>query len=123
VFRRRQFLHGTPAPESTRDDVDWYRPDGVSMSPQDWNASFARAVTMALSGATGDPTRPDDPFLWMINAWWEPLDFSIPNSLRDLSWQVELDTGNPDARRRAVDATEPITLTGRSLILLRATKR
>ena len=60
VFRRRQFFNGTPAPESTRDDLDWYRPDGIPMPPQDWNASFARAVMMALSGDTGDhpPRRP-----------------------------------------------------------------
>jgi len=120
VFRRRQFLHGTPAPETTRDDVDWYRPDGLSMSPQDWNASFARAVTIALSGDTGDETRPDDPFLWMINAWWEPLDFSIPSSLRDLSWQIELDTANPGGIGRMIDPTAPVTLTGRSLLLLRS---
>ena len=80
VFRRRQFFNGTPAPESTRDDLDWYRPDGIPMTPQDWNDSSARAVTMALSGATGDPTRPDDPFMLMLNSWWEPLDFTHSRS-------------------------------------------
>ena len=63
VLRRRQFFRGTPAPDAVRDDLDWYRPDGLGMTSQDWNASFARAVTMALSGDTGDATRPDDPFL------------------------------------------------------------
>ena len=92
VFRRRQFFNGTPAPESTRDDLDWYRPDGIPMTPQDWNDSSARAVTMALSGATGDPTRPDDPFMLMLNSWWEPLDFTIPDPLRDLGWRVEIDS-------------------------------
>ena len=87
VFRRRQFFQGTPAPESTRDDLDWYRPDGIPMAPQDWNESFARAVTMALSGDTGDPARPDDPFMLMLNSWWEPIDFTLPDPLRDLGWQ------------------------------------
>ena len=76
VFRRRQFFNGTPAPKSTRDDLDWYRPDGIPMAAQDWNESFARAVTMALSGDTGDPTRPDDPFMLMLNSggsrWTSP---------------------------------------------------
>jgi isoamylase len=89
VFRRRQFFSGTPAQGAIRDDVGWYRPDGLGMTKQDWNAPFARAVTMAMSGATGDDTRPDDPFLLMFNAWWEPLDFTIPDSLRDLG-------GNPN---------------------------
>ena len=53
VFRRRQFLLGNPAHASERDDLDWYRPDGGAMTVQDWSASYARAVTMALSGDTG----------------------------------------------------------------------
>ena len=121
VFRRRQFFNGTPAPETTRDDLDWYRPDGIPMAPQDWNESFARAVMMALSGDTGDPTRPDDPFMLMLNSWWEPLDFTLPDPLRDLGWRVEIDTEHPDAAGREVDPSVPVTLTGRSLMLLHGT--
>ncbi len=117
VFRRRQFLTGTPAHGDTRDDLDWYRPDGQLMTAQDWNASYARAVTMALSGATGDDTRADDPFLLMFNAWWEPLEFSVPEPLGDLNWVVEVDTSQP---QNAGSAVAPITLQGRSLLLLRA---
>ena len=112
VFRRRQFFTGTPAHDSTRDDLDWYRPDGLGMAPQDWNDSGARAVTMALSGATGDD--PDDPFLLMLNAWWEPLDFTVPNSLRDLSWRVDVDTFDPGTAGRVIDNSAPVTLNGRS---------
>jgi len=122
VFRRRPFFNGTPAPESTRDDLDWYRPDGIPMAPQDWNESFARAVMMALSGDTGDPTRPDDPFTLMLNSWWEPIDFTLPDPLRDLRWQIEIDTNDPSAAGRAVDPSAPVTLTGRSLMLLHGTQ-
>src|SRR5450755_1724088 len=122
VFRRRQFFNGTPAPDTTRDDLDWYRPDGTPMTPQDWGESYSRAVTMALSGATGDDHHPDDPFLTMLNAWWEPLDFSVPEPLRGLGWQIEIDTAEPGASSRAVDPTAAVTLTGRSLILLRGTQ-
>jgi glycogen operon protein len=93
------------------------------MNPQDWNAPFARAVTMALSGATGDPTRPDDPFVLMLNAWWEPLEFTIPDSLRDLSWQIEVDTFDPGTAARAIDTSAPVTVNGRSLILLHSRHR
>ena len=103
VFRRRQFFSGTPAHETERDDLDWYRPDGGAMTDEDWGASYARAVTMALSGATGDDEHPDDPFLVMLNAWWEPLDFSVPESLRGLGWQIEIDTADPKRAGRAVD--------------------
>ena len=122
VFRRRQFFHGTSAPETARDDVDWYRPDGVQMSPQDWNESFARAIAMAISGDTGDPTRRDDPFLVLINAWWEQLDFTVPPLLRDLTWRVEIDTADPAAAGHAVDPSATVPLTSRSLMLLRGTQ-
>ncbi|HTT27298.1 MAG TPA: glycogen debranching protein GlgX [Solirubrobacteraceae bacterium] len=120
VFRRRQFFSGTPAHDSKRDDLDWYRPDGQLMTGEDWGEAYARAVTVALSGATGDHARPDDPFLIFINAWWEPLDFVIPESRRDLTWQVEVDTNTPGHAGHGVDPTAPVTVTGRSLVLLRS---
>jgi isoamylase len=120
VLRRRQFLTGTPAHASGRDDLDWYRPDGGAMTPQDWGDSNALAITMALSGETGDDAHPDDPFLLMMNAWWEPLDFSVPEPLRTLGWRIEVDTNEPGAAGRAVDPTSAVALTGRSLMLLRA---
>jgi glycogen operon protein len=119
VFRRRQFFRGTPAPHTSRDDLDWYRPDGLPMAPDDLGASFARAVTMALSGATGDTGRPDDPFLVMYNAWWEPLGFSVPEPLRDVTWHVEVDTADETAGQRVIDGSAGVTLAGRSLMLLR----
>jgi glycogen operon protein len=119
VFRRRQFFRGAPAPATARDDVDWYRPDGGPMTPEDWSSSYARAVTMALSGATGDDAHPDDPFVILLNAWWEPLDFSMPRSLRDLDWQLEVDTADPATVGRAVDTLTTVRLSGRSLMLLR----
>ncbi|HTU84756.1 MAG TPA: glycogen debranching protein GlgX [Solirubrobacteraceae bacterium] len=135
VFRRRQFFTGTPAHDTTRDDLDWYRPDGLPMTPGDWSASFARAVTMALSGATGDDqapppgaadprqsNRPDDPFLIMVNAWWEPLPFVVPASAGSLSWQVEVDTGDPNHHGHAVDAAAPVAVTERSLVVLRSAR-
>ena len=119
VFRRSQFFHGTPAPDTGRDDLDWYRPDGGLMTAEDWDAPFARSVTMALSGATGDRTHVDNPFLILLNAWWEPLDFRIPEPLRGLAWRVEVDTAAPDSAGGKVDSAAPVRLIGRSMRLLR----
>ena len=121
VFRRRQFFTGAPAPETGRDDLDWYRPDGNAMTPQTGDDVLRAGVTMALSGATGDDARPDDPFLVLVNAWWEPLDFTVPESLRAVAWQVEIDTADPAAAGRAVDPSTAFTLTARSLMLLQGT--
>ena len=121
VFRRRQFFSGAPAHDGGRDDLDWYRPDGKAMTPQDWNDANALALTMALSGSTGDDAHPDDPFLILFNAWWEPLNFSVPESLRGVAWRIEIDTADPAAAGRPVDPANPMQLTGRSMTLLHGT--
>ena len=90
------------------------------MTPGDWGASYARAVMLALSGDAGERVGPDDPFLLMLNAWWEPLQFAVPESLRNLSWQLEVDTADPGAVEVPIDSSAPVTLIGRSLKLLRA---
>ena len=77
---------------------------------------------MALSGARGDDSRSDDPFLLMVNAWWEPLQFEMPEALRDLTWLIEIDTADPGTAERAVDASPASRLIGRSLVLLRGTQ-
>ena len=121
MFRRRQFFSGAPAHDGGRDDLDWYRPDGKAMTPQDWNDPNARALTMALSGSTGDDAHPDDPFLILFNAWWEPLNFSVPDRSAALAWRIEIDTADPAAAGRPVDPSTPVQLTGRSLTLLHGT--
>ena len=89
------------------------------MTGQDWSASYARAVTMALSSDTGAGGPPDDPFLLMLNAWWEPLDFRVPDSLLGLGWRIEVDTAKPGTAGTDVQSSGAVTLTGRSLLLLR----
>ncbi|MGO9754922.1 MAG: glycogen debranching protein GlgX [Solirubrobacteraceae bacterium] len=122
AFRRRQFFRGKPAHENGRDDLDWYRPDGGAMSPRDWCDPNARAITMALSGATGEDDLPDEPFLLLVNGWWEPLDFTVPEPLGDIGWVIEVDTAEPGAAGRAVDPSCVVPLIGRSLTLLRGTQ-
>jgi isoamylase len=117
VFRHRQFFTGTPAHDGGHDDLDWYRPDGVAMTPADWGDSSALAITMGLGGDSDS----DDPFLVMFNAWWEPLDFAVPETLPNVSWRIEVDTNEPGATGTAVDPTTAVTLVGRSLMLLHGT--
>jgi glycogen operon protein len=89
------------------------------MTAEDWSESYARAVTMALSGDTGAGASPDNPFLLMLNAWWEPLDFHVPDSLLELDWRIELDTAEPGTAGTDVDSSGAVNVTGRSLVLLR----
>jgi isoamylase len=95
VFRRTRFF--------AAGELRWLRPDGQPMEAADWSNPGARAV--AAGGADG---------LLLVNAWWEPLSFRLPD---DRTWAVELDTADPTVGRLASGTIE---LTGRSLALASA---
>jgi glycogen operon protein len=95
VFRRERFFKDG--------ELSWLRPDGGPMRGADWSDPGARAVTVTTAGGA-----------LLVNAWWEPLTFSLPG---DDGWAVELDTADPTEGRRA---SESIEVAGRSLVLLRA---
>jgi glycogen operon protein len=101
-------------------DADWYRPDGEPMTADDWNASYARAVTVALSGEASDGQPADTPFLLMVNAWWDSLEFHLPRDARTTSWSRIVDTAQacPPARPAPVAPATGMTLAGRLLLLL-----
>ncbi len=124
VFRRRQFFRGGPAGPYGRRDLGWFRPDGEAMTAADWGAGFARALVVALSGASDDGAADDDSFLLLINAWWEPLPVQLPALARSMTWDVAVDTadvavGGEEGERR-VDPAAGLEVGPRSLLLLRS---
>jgi isoamylase len=96
VFRRRRFLTGAEA-----DELCWFTPAGMRMSQADWDNTSSLSLAIYLDGsddpdpaADGTPLLDDD-FLVLINAWWEPLEFSIPEIFPGQTWQAEIDTYDP----------------------------
>ena len=97
------------------------------MTEGDWADPNALAVGIYLDG-WDDPDRAedgrlllDDDFLVLVNAWWEPLDFTIPPTRPGQAWQPEIDSYDPDrtagaAQRRAGDR---FTAGPRSVCVLR----
>jgi len=73
----------------------------------------------------------DDDFLVLVNAWWEPLDFLLPDTRPQAGWQTEVDTfgppvpeagplGGPAVPARAGDK---LTVGPRSVVVLRSPAR
>jgi glycogen operon protein len=130
VLRRRRFASGT-----LRDDIEWFTPAGSAMTDSDWGAELTRSVVVYLDGvrdadrdARGVPMLDDD-LLVVINGWWEPLDFTLPDVGAPRAWQKELDTfdgtidgtaGSPPGQALAAGAV--LTVGPRSLILLRSAR-
>jgi isoamylase len=131
VFRRRRFLTGAEASE-----LGWFTPGGSAMNEGDWADPSALALTIYLDGsddpdlaADGSPLTDDD-FLVLVNAWWEPLDFTIPAARAGLGWLAEINSyalpgpagagpagAGPTGVRR--QAGEQITVGPRSVCVLR----
>jgi glycogen operon protein len=121
VFRRRRFLTGVEAAE-----LGWYTPAGVQMTVANWRDSGARSIALYLDGADdpdyaqdGTPLVDDD-FLLLVNAWWEPLDFVVPDARPDQIWNPAIDTYEPTgiAASGKLATGDHITVRPRSITLL-----
>jgi glycogen operon protein len=100
-------------------DLAWRTPDGHDV---DWSRRDAHALAVYLDGcairgrdADGRPIT-DSSFLLCLNAYWEPLAFTVP----DGQWRLVVDTADPDAAERAFAGGGQVTVQGRALVLLRA---
>jgi glycogen operon protein len=141
VLRRRRFARGAP-----EHDIRWFGPAGSAMTDSDWQSNEARSVAAYFDGAR-DPDldergRPilDDDLLLVLNGWWEPLTFTLPDVDGPRAWEREIDTfaataggasrGAAQDRGVAQDgqpigplaAGESVIVGPRSLVLLRAVR-
>ena len=123
VFRRRRFLIGAEAAE-----LLWFTPAGTPMTEAEWRDPDARSLALYLDGADapdlaadGSPMLDDD-FLLLVNAWWEPLDFTIPPTRPGQTWLREIDTFDPTGTESSATAgaADQVAVGPRSVVVLRA---
>src|SRR5215472_8713466 len=109
-LHRRKFFQDRPIdPASTPEmqdghsepDIAWLRPDGLQMTPEEWDAGWVRCIGLMLNGRTlddlnavGEPIS-DDTFLLMLNPHHELIRFYMP-PLEGTAWEVVLDSCCPD---------------------------
>ncbi len=128
VLRRRNFFDGEKVHGSKDKDLTWLRPDGQELSEEDWTNPESRCLMLRFAGdainekdMNGDLIT-DDTLLLMLNAFWEPVKFTLPPThLQEMRWEVVLDTREATGRCRhspQVVGSE-YQLEGRSLALLR----
>jgi isoamylase len=122
VFRRRRFLAGKEATE-----LGWFTFAGTPMNAADWANPGALSLAIYLDGSD-DPDRAedgtlllDDDFLVLFNAWWEALDFVVPDTGDAQTWRAEIDTYDPAATANApqLRAGDRVSVGPRSVTVLR----
>jgi isoamylase len=118
AFRRRRYRTGKAA-----SDLRWFTPSGADMTAEDWVDPAARSIALFMDGATDPDVGPDgtpmvdDDFLILVNAWWEPLTFSMPANIPVRCWKVVCDTFDP---ARKVTVAQELAVGPRSMVVLRA---
>ncbi len=124
ILQQRRFFVGNYIWESQSKDIAWLRPDGVEMTPQDWQKPWIQALAMVLGGDAipmvderGERML-DDGVLILMNAHHEPIEFKLPAEAEGGPWLVEVDTSNPD-KEADVACKETYKVGGRGLAVLR----
>ena len=123
VFRRRRWFQGRPIRGLDIADIVWLKPDAGVMTEDDWKNGQALSLAIYLNGnqiATTDGygrREQDDSFYLLCNAFYEPLEFRLPDKDFGKVWSRVFETGSSVGRRHR--AGDTVTLEGRSLALLR----
>ncbi len=128
VLRRRRWFQGRPLHGEGVQDIAWFSPAGKEMTDFDWQVSFARTLGMFLNGdqlppaATRHDASHDDSLFIVLNAFWEEIEFTLPDERFGLTWRYVFDTAvePPFAEPPAPTARagKPVHVAGRSVVVL-----
>ena len=123
LFRRRRWFQGRPIRGTL--DIGWFKPDGESMTDEDWDAWHARSLGVFLNGkAIQSPDErgraiADASFLILFNAHHETVDWVIPKGY-GRTWNLILDTSQLQPQPEPSPVTKLVTAQPRSMMLLQA---
>ncbi|HLO58863.1 MAG TPA: glycogen debranching protein GlgX [Bacteroidales bacterium] len=133
VFCRKKWFQYKPIKGKDVTDIEWFLPEGNTMSDEHWNTSFAKSLTIYLSGdgldtftETGERII-DDSFLIMFNSAEMEVLFTIPEKNWGTRWLKILDTAtgffNPQERDLPLMPGEIIAVNGRSIVIMLLDKK
>jgi glycogen operon protein len=131
VLRQRAFFLGRPVDDGGLKDLAWFTPEGREMTDEDWFSTSCQTVGMYLAGDAIRTRGPrgerieDDSFLLILHAGAEDRRFCLPGAPWSSAYELVLDTadGAPALLRGSKSthrAGESLTVSGRSVLLLRA---
>ena len=130
VIHRRKFFLGRPLRGTGIKDISFFTPGGQEMSDAEWNADFVHCLGVRLAGdmmnevdERGEPVV-GDTLLLLLNAHWEEIPFTLPDTANGDVWQTLIDTAEEDRALpvRVRPQREQFPLYGRSLALLRTVR-
>jgi glycogen operon protein len=130
TLQRRNFFLGRAIRGKDIKDISFFEPTGKEMSDEAWSAPFVQCIGVRLAGdllrdvdEKGNPIKCDT-LLLLMNAHWEEIPFTLPETSAGDVWQTLVDTADlvrPETLK-VRPAREQFPLFGRSLALLRTVR-
>jgi glycogen operon protein len=127
VLQRRKFFLGRAIRGWDIKDISFFEPSGRPMSDRAWNDPHVKCLGLRLAGDLindvdehGQPIT-GDTLLLLMNAHWEEIPFTLPETRAGDPWETLLDTSDLDVPLRVCHGGDKYPLFGRSLALLRTT--
>jgi glycogen operon protein len=130
TLQRRKFFLGRALRGQDIKDISYFEPSGSEMSDENWSAGFVKCLGVRLAGDMlsdvddkGTPIK-GDTLLLLLNAHWEEISFTLPETSDGDVWQTLVDTAEPDRPplEKAHAGRAQFPLFGRSLVLLRTVR-
>ena len=127
VFRRRRWFQGQAIHGKGISDIAWFNPDGTEMTDEQWNNGYSKSIGVFLDGNQIPSPGPqgqrisDDSFILFFNAYYETIEFALPNGLAKKEWIVVIDTKEPRfvQEEKIYTGGQAVPVVARSLVVLR----
>ncbi len=123
TLRQRFFFAGRAPEPGDPEDLAWFSPSGAPMSGHEWNDGSTRCIGMYLSGELKGRTpdgkpHTDSPFLLMLNATEQDVDFHLPGPPYGEVYSVVVDTAqSTQGEPRSYHSHEPVKVGGFCLVV------
>jgi len=128
VLQRRKFFVGRAIRGGDIKDISFFEPSGKEMGDAAWNDPHVKCLGVRLAGDVmnevderGEPIV-GDTLLLLMNAHWEELPFTLPDTKAEHVWESMIDTRDDEWPLRVCRGGEKYPLFGRTLALLRTTR-
>jgi len=128
VTHKRRFFKGRRIRGAGVKDIRWLNTDGSDMTDEQWNSDFIRCMGMLLNGELINEVNEkgelikDDILLLIVNSFWEPIGFTLPNTTLSHSWEVLIDTSMTKMPSKQDQLSIAFNMPPRSLVLLKNVK-
>lgn len=123
-LHRRKFFQDRNVKGSVERDIAWYDTCGEEFAEKKWSEEWTHSIALLLNGNTlnvsddnGDPVK-DDSFLYLINAYFDGVEFTLPQTPSGRPWKYVLNTENVEDPFAVTPVGDKRIVGGRSFVVM-----